>query len=210
MFVLYALLGMVGGLPYAQIPRRPIASDGSGTSALGPPRGIVFKLAALFSLDAFAGGFAVQSLLALWLFERFDLSLSAAGLLFFWAGVLSAFSFPVAAWLSRHIGLINTNGLYAHPIQHRADAGGLCADAAACPGAPADPGRSVADGRANALLPRDGGRHGGGASRGGELHVRPAQPRRGNESGAGGGTVRPPHTGHGLSSSAVRSRSPTT
>ena len=47
-------------------------------------------------------------LLALWLFERFDLSLSAASLFFFWSGVLSAFSFPVAAWLSRRIGLVNT------------------------------------------------------------------------------------------------------
>jgi MFS family permease len=36
------------------------------------------------------------------------LSLAAAGLFFFWTGVLSAFSFPVAAWLSRRIGLVNT------------------------------------------------------------------------------------------------------
>jgi predicted MFS family arabinose efflux permease len=62
----------------------------------------------LFSLDSFGGGFAVQSLLALWLFERFDLSLAAAGLFFFWSGVLTAFSYPVAAWLSKRIGLINT------------------------------------------------------------------------------------------------------
>jgi MFS family permease len=75
---------------------------------LGPSRGIVYKLAALFSLDAFAGGFVVQSLLALWLFERFDLSLATAGLFFFWSGVLSAFSFPVAAWLSQRVGLVNT------------------------------------------------------------------------------------------------------
>ena len=46
--------------------------------ALGPSKGIVYKLAALFSMDAFAGGFVVQSLLALWLFQRFDLSLEAA------------------------------------------------------------------------------------------------------------------------------------
>ena len=65
-------------------------------------------MAALFSIDAFAGGFVVQSLLALWLFERFDMSLSAASLFFFWSGVLAAFSFPVAAWLSRRIGLVNT------------------------------------------------------------------------------------------------------
>jgi MFS family permease len=108
MFVLYAVLGLVGGLLYSQIPRRALARDGSSRSALGPSRDIVLKLAALFSLDAFAGGFVVQSLLALWLFERFDVSLSAAGIFFFWSGVLSAFSFPVAAWLSGRIGLINT------------------------------------------------------------------------------------------------------
>lgn len=107
MFVLYALLGVFGSLLYARIPRH-ISSGGPAKSALGPSRAIVLKLAALFSLDAFAGGFAVQALLALWLFERFNLSLSEAGVLFFWAGVLSALSFPVAAWLSRHVGLINT------------------------------------------------------------------------------------------------------
>lgn len=107
MFVLYAFLGLFGGLLYARIARRP-AQAVSTTAALGPSRHIVFKLAALFSLDAFAGGFVVQSLLALWLFERFGLSLPQAGVFFFWSGVLSAFSFPVAAWLSRRIGLINT------------------------------------------------------------------------------------------------------
>jgi MFS family permease len=55
----------------------------------------------------------VQSLLALWLFQRFDLSLSAASLFFFWSSTLSAFSFPVAAWLSKRIGLINTM-VYTH------------------------------------------------------------------------------------------------
>lgn len=50
----------------------------------------------------------MQSLVALWLFNRFGLSLSTAGVFFFWSGVLSAFSFPVAAWLSTRIGLVNT------------------------------------------------------------------------------------------------------
>ncbi len=107
MFVVYGLLGLLGGLLYARIPSRP-AADAGAAAALGPSRHVVFKLAALFSLDAFAGGFVVQSLLALWLFERFGLSLSEAGVFFFWSGVLSALSFPVAAWLSRRIGLINT------------------------------------------------------------------------------------------------------
>jgi MFS family permease len=50
----------------------------------------------------------VQSLLALWLFQRFNLSLEAASLFFFCSSLLGAMSFPVAAWLSRRIGLINT------------------------------------------------------------------------------------------------------
>jgi len=62
----------------------------------------------LFSIDSFASGFAVQSLVALWLFHKFNLSLSAAALFFFWTGVLTAFSFPIAARLSAHIGLVNT------------------------------------------------------------------------------------------------------
>jgi MFS family permease len=108
MFVLYACLGVLGGLIYRGIPRRTPSGERHAASALGPSRRTVYKLALLFSLDAFAGGFVVQSLLALWLFERFDLSLTAAGAFFFWSGVLSAFSFPVAAWLSQRIGLVNT------------------------------------------------------------------------------------------------------
>jgi len=107
MFLAYAVLGVLGGLAYARIPRRTHVEN-RPTAALGPSRGIVYKLAALFSIDAFAGGFMVQSLLALWLFERFELSLAAASLFFFWTGVLSAFSFPVAAWIGSRIGLINT------------------------------------------------------------------------------------------------------
>jgi MFS family permease len=108
MFAAYALLGAAGALAYWYLPRQVAQPGNRPVAALGPSRGIVYKMAALFSIDAFAGGFAVQSLLALWLFSKFDLSLSAAGLFFFWPGVFAAFSFPVAAWLSRRIGLVNT------------------------------------------------------------------------------------------------------
>ncbi len=108
MFVLYAVLGIAGGLIYARLPRAHLAHAEKPVAALGPSRGVVYKLAALFCVDSFAGGFAVQSLVALWLFNKFGLSLGAAGLFFFWTGVLSAFSFPVAAWLSGRIGLVNT------------------------------------------------------------------------------------------------------
>jgi MFS family permease len=107
MFVLYGVIGIIGGLVYARLPRRPPAAD-APAAALGPSRSIVYKLAALFSLDALAGGFIVQSLLVLWLFERFDMSLAAASVFFFWSGLLAALSFPVAAWLSQRVGLVNT------------------------------------------------------------------------------------------------------
>ena len=109
MFVLYGVLGLLGGLVYSRIPPQPVARAAAGSgSALGPSRGIVYKLAALFSLDSFGSGFVVQSLLALWLFERFGMSLAAASVFFFWSGVAAAFSYPVAAWLAGRIGLVNT------------------------------------------------------------------------------------------------------
>lgn len=107
MFYGYALLGALAAALYRLLPHAHV-QDAKPHAPLGPSRGIVYKLAALFSLDAFAGGFVVQSLLALWLFERFDLSLTAASLFFFWTGTLSAFSYPVAAWISKRIGLVNT------------------------------------------------------------------------------------------------------
>jgi MFS family permease len=109
MFVVYAVLGLAGGIVYARIPRAEAPPDEAKPGvALGPSRAIVYKLAALFSVDAFAGGFVVQSLIALWLFTKFGLSLGAAGVFFFWSGVLAALSFPVAAWLAKRIGLVNT------------------------------------------------------------------------------------------------------
>ena len=80
----------------------------TATQPLKQSRRTVFRLAALFSLDSFAGGLAVQSLLALWLFQRFDLSITIAGSIFFWTGILSALSQLAAAPLARRIGLINT------------------------------------------------------------------------------------------------------
>ncbi len=108
MFVFYALLGLAGGFLYTRIPSSAPPEAEKPAHALGPSRRIVYKLAALFSVDSFGSGFAVQSLIALWLFNKFELSLSVAGLFFFWSGVATAFSFPVAAWLSSRIGLINT------------------------------------------------------------------------------------------------------
>jgi len=108
MFYVYAALGLAGAALYSWLPRMPAHGPAIKVAALGPSRGTVYKLAALFSLDSFAGGFVVQSLLALWLFERFDMSLAAASAFFFWSNVLAAFSYPVAARLGQRFGLVNT------------------------------------------------------------------------------------------------------
>jgi MFS family permease len=108
MFALYALLGLATYFLYRRLPPRFDRRAGAPRQALGPSRRIVLMLAALFSLDAFGGGFIVQSLLALWLFNRFGLSLAEAGSFFFWSGLLAAFSYLAAARIARQIGLINT------------------------------------------------------------------------------------------------------
>ena len=107
MFCFYGALGLLAAALYRRV-QPSHAEQRHVSTPLGPSRGMVYKLAALFSLDAFAGGFVVQSLLALWLFKRFGISLSAASLFFFWTSVLSALSYPLASWLSRRIGLVNT------------------------------------------------------------------------------------------------------
>ena len=108
MFVLYAVLGLVALLLYRNLSPAIEADADAPRTSLGRSKRTVYTLAALFSLDAFGGGFVVQSLLALWLFQRFGLSVATAGVIFFWTGILSAFSALAAARIARRIGLINT------------------------------------------------------------------------------------------------------
>ncbi|MDO8362738.1 MAG: MFS transporter [Actinomycetota bacterium] len=105
-FAVYALAGVVVLLLYRSLSVADAAAVPAGP--LGPSKAVVYRLAALFSLDAFGGGFVVQSLLALWLFQRFDLSVGAAGVLLSVTGTLSAASGFVAAWLAGRIGLVRT------------------------------------------------------------------------------------------------------
>src|SRR4051794_6821557 len=105
-FLLYATLGLASFLLYRRLP--PEAPDPAAAQPLRKSRRVVLTLAALFSLDSFAGGLVVQSLLALWLLERFGLSLAAAGAIFFWTGLLSALSHLAAAPIARRVGLVNT------------------------------------------------------------------------------------------------------
>jgi MFS family permease len=108
MFLAYAVVGALSGLVYRLL--RPAQGEAGRASAgrLGPSRRHVYGLAALFAVDAFGGGLFVQSILALWLYRRFDLSVAAAAEIFFWTNMLSALSFLAAAPLAARIGLVNT------------------------------------------------------------------------------------------------------
>jgi MFS family permease len=108
MFVLYAVLGILVAVAYRGLSAVG-AVDASPT--LAPLRGSkhrIYALATLFGLDAFGGGFVVQSMVALWLYQRFGLSLAAVGALFFWTSTLSALSYLVAVRIAKRIGLVNT------------------------------------------------------------------------------------------------------
>lgn len=107
MFIAYALIGVAVWALYLRLPAGQ-GADAEPAVPLGPSRGIVLRLAALFSVDSFAGGLVINALLALWLFERFGLSLAAAGAFFFWTGLFSALSQLAAPALARRIGLVNT------------------------------------------------------------------------------------------------------
>ncbi len=75
---------------------------------LGQSSAIVLKLAALFSVDAFAGGFVVQAIVAYWFHVRYGVSPGVLGAIFFGANIFAGISALSAAWIARKIGLLNT------------------------------------------------------------------------------------------------------
>jgi MFS family permease len=95
-------------------PRQAPAGDPPGNPmprrflGLHRSRGVVFRLAALFSLDSFAGGFVIQSLVALWFNLKFGVEPAVLGAIFFGANILAGVSALSAAWVAGRIGLINT------------------------------------------------------------------------------------------------------
>jgi MFS family permease len=114
----YAAIGaMMGGLftRLSHAVEVPIANGSTqSTSAfkkrfgLHRSKGVVFKLSALFSIDAFAGGFVLQSILAYWFHVRFNVQPGLLGSIFFGANILAGVSALTAAWVASKIGLIRT------------------------------------------------------------------------------------------------------
>ncbi len=107
-FVVYAVLAGVVLVRYRSVSPAVDVIGAARRRPLTHSRHIVVRLAALFSLDAFGGGFVITAMLVLWLDVRFDLSVAVSGAVFFWSGVLSAFSALVAVRIARRIGLVRT------------------------------------------------------------------------------------------------------
>jgi predicted MFS family arabinose efflux permease len=108
-FVAYSILGAVAAIIYWSLsPAIEAAPTLKKIAPLAKSRRTVLRLAALFSLDSFGGGFAIQSLLALWLFRRFNMSVQSAGMFFFVAGLLGSFSQFISSRLADRFGRINT------------------------------------------------------------------------------------------------------
>jgi len=109
--LVYPVIGIVGGLlvlrlsPHVEIGRDP---DAPRQPPLVRSRGVVSRLAALFALDAFAGGFVVNAFIVYWFETRWGASVETMGLVFFAAGLLQAGSSIAAGWLANRIGQVNT------------------------------------------------------------------------------------------------------
>jgi len=118
--ILYALLGILLLILFLLLSRgveviypSQAQAQTSGASpnvllGLHRSRGVVFRLSGLFALDAFGGGFVIQSIAAYWFHKRFGADPATLGAIFFGANLLAAFSALAAASLARRFGLINT------------------------------------------------------------------------------------------------------
>ena len=108
MFGLYGVIGLLSSLIYGKLPAKTGSTPQVGAAPLKKSKQVVYTLAALFSLDALGGGFVAQSMLALWLFQKYQLSVLFASALFFWTGLLAAFSYLIAVRIANRFCLVNT------------------------------------------------------------------------------------------------------
>jgi len=112
----YAAFGLIlAGLFLLISPRVEVKTSGTAQQQTGKPqfglhksKSVVFKLAGLFSIDAFGGGFVGQSILILWFATRWQADSAMLGTIFFWANLLAGLSALSASWVASKIGLIKT------------------------------------------------------------------------------------------------------
>jgi MFS family permease len=108
-FLVYAAL-LAAGLPlYAGLSAAAEVPARVERLVLSPQsRKVLLRISALFAIDSIAGGFIGAALVSWFFFERFGVSASVIGLLFFGARLMNAVSHLGAAWLAARIGLVNT------------------------------------------------------------------------------------------------------
>jgi len=109
----YALFGIVLAALFAFLsPQVEVGVVSAATIrtrlGLHKSQKVVLRLSALFALDAFAGGFVVQSIMAFWFHEKFGVEPAVLGSIFFGANILAGISALLAARIAAKIGLINT------------------------------------------------------------------------------------------------------
>ncbi|HEU5320355.1 MAG TPA: MFS transporter, partial [Methylomirabilota bacterium] len=107
LFAVFLAGALLQAVLYTRLPGGPAARPRGAAGPL-PSAPLIRRLAALFALDSFAGGFVLQSLIAYFLHRRYGLDLEALGQVFFVAQLLTAASLLLAARAARHLGLLNT------------------------------------------------------------------------------------------------------
>ena len=105
---IYVALSLLPFLAYLRLSDRVEVRAAPRASITPATRKVLFKLSGLFAIDAIGGGFLTTALLAYFFYERFGVGIEAIGVLFFVARIANALSHFAAAWLARHIGLVNT------------------------------------------------------------------------------------------------------
>ena len=112
-FLVYAGIGLLVAALYLRLSPAIEHDVSASPVPLRKSRDVVLRLAALFSLDSFGGGFVVQSLLVLWLFRRFALPVATTAAIFFAMGILAGFSQFLSGKLAARIGHVRTM-VYTH------------------------------------------------------------------------------------------------
>jgi MFS family permease len=112
--LIYAAMGLALGVLFNFVSPQVEVSENGNSGAkvnllgLGKSSKTILRLAALFSVDAFAGGFVVQSIVAYWFHVRYGVNPAALGAIFFGANIFAGISALSAAWIAKKIGLLNT------------------------------------------------------------------------------------------------------
>jgi MFS family permease len=113
--IAYGAVGVILALTFVSlspgveiVPEKAVHPDLRSRFGLHKSRRVVLQLSGLFALDAFGGGFVMQSLVAYWFYVRFDVDPATIGAIFFGANLLAGVSALSAAWIASRIGLVNT------------------------------------------------------------------------------------------------------